>query len=104
MLRRRPTNHVYYEATPAPSYFPERCRRHSGLPLLEAMIPAGTALAQTAAAPPPRFMGIFFPHGLAYSHWEMTEGPLDKMSYIMEPLTPVKDRTVVSGWPVFPIG
>ncbi len=67
------------------------------LPLLEAMIPAGTALAQTAAVPPPRFMGIFFPHGLAYSHWEMTEGPLDKMSYIMEPLTPVKDRTVVLG-------
>jgi len=67
------------------------------LPLLEAMIPAGTALAQTAASPPPRFMGIFFPHGLAYSHWEMTEGPLDKMSYIMEPLTPVKDRTVVLG-------
>src|SRR5262245_44333515 len=67
------------------------------LPLLEAMIPAGTALAQTAAAPPPRFMGIFFPHGLAYSHWEMPEGPLDKMSYIMEPLTPVKERTVVLG-------
>ena len=68
------------------------------LPLLEAMIPAGTAMAQTAAAPPPRFMGIFFPHGLAYSHWEMKEGPLsNEMSYIMEPLRPVKDRTVVLG-------
>ena len=68
------------------------------LPLLEAMIPASTALAQTAATPPPRFVGIFFPHGLAYSHWEMEEGPLrDKLSYIMEPLTPVKDHAVVLG-------
>ena len=68
------------------------------LPLLEAMIPANTALAQTAATPPPRFMGIFFPHGLAYSHWEMPEGPLpEKLSYIMEPLTHVRERTVVLG-------
>jgi hypothetical protein len=68
------------------------------LPLLEAMIPAGTALAQTAATPPPRFMGIFFPHGLAYGHWEMEEGLFrDKLSYIMEPLTPVKDYTTVLG-------
>src|SRR5882757_2775287 len=34
------------------------------LPLLESMIPAATALAQTAAAPKSRFMGIFFPHGM----------------------------------------
>jgi len=68
------------------------------LPLLDAMIPASTALAQTAAVQPPRFVGIFFPHGLAYSHWEMEEGPFkDKLSYIMEPLTPVKDHTVVLG-------
>jgi hypothetical protein len=68
------------------------------LPLLEAMIPARTALAQTAATPPPRFVGIFFPHGLAYSHWEMEEGPLpNKLSYIMEPLTPVKDHSVILG-------
>ena len=46
------------------------------LPLLEAMIPASTALAQTAAAPPPRFMGIFFPHGLSYSYWEMPRGTI----------------------------
>jgi hypothetical protein len=68
------------------------------LPLLEAMIPASTALAQTAAVAPPRFVGIFFPHGLAYSHWEMEEGPFpQKLSYIMEPMTPVKDHTVILG-------
>src|SRR3954469_19495229 len=67
------------------------------LPLLDAMIPASTALAQTAATPPTRFVGIFFPHGLSYGYWEMKEGPLSQMSYIMEPLTPVKDKTVVLG-------
>ena len=33
------------------------------LPLLDAMIPAGTALAQTAAAPATRLGFIYFPHG-----------------------------------------
>ena len=33
------------------------------LPLLDAMIPARTALAQTAAAPKPRMGFIYFPHG-----------------------------------------
>jgi hypothetical protein len=57
------------------------------LPLLEAMIPAQTALAQTAARPYPRFVGIFYPHGMAPGHWEMPEGKLpEKLSTIMEPL------------------
>ena len=34
-----------------------------GLPLLDAMIPAGTALAQTAAQPTPHVGFIYFPHG-----------------------------------------
>jgi len=40
------------------------------LPLLDAMVPAGTALAQTAASPKGRFVGIFYPHGMAPGHWE----------------------------------
>ena len=45
------------------------------LPLLDAMIPAGTLLAQTAANPPSRFVGIFFPHGMAPGYWiPKTEG------------------------------
>ena len=35
------------------------------LPLLDAMVPAATALAQTAANPVPRFVGCFVPHGMA---------------------------------------
>jgi hypothetical protein len=68
------------------------------LPLLESMIPACTALAQTAASPKPRFMGIFFPHGMGYGHWEHPEGPLPaKLSFIMESLEPVRNQTVVFG-------
>ena len=68
-----------------------------GLPLLESMIPARTLLAQTAAAPKSRFMGIFFPHGMAPGHWvPEQEGPLpDKLPVILEGLNPVKDQTVV---------
>jgi hypothetical protein len=67
------------------------------LPLLDAMIPARTLLAQTAAAPKQRFMGIFFPHGMAPSYWEpANEGALpDQRPYILESLKSVKDRTVV---------
>ena len=39
------------------------------LPLLDAMIPAATALAQTAATPKPRFVGCFVPHGMAPGYW-----------------------------------
>ena len=47
------------------------------LPLLEAMVPASTALAQTAATPKPRFVGMFFPHGMAPGYWEpKAEGAL----------------------------
>jgi uncharacterized protein DUF1552 len=67
------------------------------LPLLEAMVPAGTLLAQTPAAGKPRFVGVFYPHGMAPGYWEPEqEGPLpEKLPYIMESLDKVKDQTVV---------
>jgi len=67
------------------------------LPLLEAMVPASTALAQTAATPKPRFVGMFFPHGMAPGYWEpKAEGALpEKLPYILESLEKVKDQTVV---------
>jgi len=67
------------------------------LPLLEAMIPASTALAQTAAAPKQRFMGIFYPHGMAPGFWEPSiEGVLpNELPYILESLKKVKDQSVV---------
>src|SRR5512134_3442855 len=68
------------------------------LPVIDAMLPAGTALAQTVAGQSPsRFVGIFYPHGMGPGHWEpAAEGALpDKLPYILEPLNGLKDHTVV---------
>src|SRR5437868_14156093 len=71
------------------------------LPLLEAMVPAATLLAQTpAGTQKPRFVGVVYPHGMAPGYWEPeTEGALpEKLPYIMESLQNVKDQTVaISG-------
>src|SRR5688500_14756089 len=67
------------------------------LPLLDAMVPAGELLAQTAANPKTRFVGVFFPHGMAPGHWEpAAEGALpEKLPYILESLEKLKDQTTV---------
>ena len=67
------------------------------LPLLDAMIPASTALAQTAATPKPRFVGCFVPHGMAPGYWiPATEGPLDaKLPFNWKALEPFRDHTVI---------
>jgi hypothetical protein len=66
------------------------------LPLLESMVPAATALAQTAAGQrPTRFMGVFFPHGMAPGYWEPETGAINTLPYIMEPLRNVQDQTVI---------
>jgi Protein of unknown function (DUF1552) len=67
------------------------------LPLLDSMIPAATALAQTAAAPKSRFMGVFYPHGMAPGYWvPEKEGALpEQLPFILESLKKVKDQTVV---------
>jgi len=68
------------------------------LPVLEAMIPATTAAAQTAAGQAkPRFVGIFYPHGMAPGFWEpKAEGALtDSMPVISQALGKVKDETTI---------
>jgi hypothetical protein len=69
------------------------------LPLLDAMIPAATALAQTAAAAKPRLAFIYFPHGAIMDHWTPAkEGAEFEMSPILKPLEPFRSKlTVVSG-------
>ena len=39
------------------------------LPLLDAMIPASTAIAKTAAAAKPRLGFVYFPHGAVMDKW-----------------------------------
>ena len=69
------------------------------LPLLDAMIPAGTALAQTAAAPSPRLGFVYFPHGALQDQWQPTKIGRDfDFPFILKPLEPLRDYvTVVSG-------
>ncbi len=69
------------------------------LPLLDAMIPAATALAQTAAAPKPRFVGCFVPHGMAPGYWVPDKAGSDfKYPFCFEPLAPYHDQvTILSG-------
>src|SRR5690242_13555867 len=68
------------------------------LPLLNAMIPAATALASTAAAPKPRLGFFYFPHGAIMEQWTPTATGRDfQVSPILEPLAPFKDQlTIVS--------
>ncbi len=67
------------------------------LPLLDSMIPAQTALAQTAAAPKPRFVGCFVPHGMAPGYWiPKTEGKLEgELPFNFKSLEPFRDKTVI---------
>jgi len=70
------------------------------LPLLEAMIPASTAWADTAAGKTPkRFAFVGFPHGAIMDHWSPKETGTDfTMSPILKPLEPFrKHLTIVSG-------
>jgi hypothetical protein len=69
------------------------------LPLLDAMIPAHTALAQTAAKPSPRLGFVYFPHGALQDEWEPKQTGRDfEFPYILKPLEPLREYvTVVSG-------
>ena len=68
------------------------------LPLLDAMIPAGTALAQTAAAPAPNYGFFYFPHGAVMDHWTPTAAGADfDLPRILAPLADFQNQmTIVS--------
>jgi hypothetical protein len=70
-----------------------------GLPLLDAMIPAWTALAQTAASPKPRMGFLYLPHGAIMEQWTpAAEGVNFELPPILKPLAPFqKQLTIVSG-------
>ena len=69
------------------------------LPLLDAMIPAGTALANTAANPSRRLGFVYFAHGALQDEWEPKQTGRDfEFPFILKPLEPLRDHvTVVSG-------
>src|SRR5690242_13612489 len=69
------------------------------LPLLDAMIPAGTAFAQTLASSTTRLGFVYFPHGALQDQWQPTKSGRDfDFPFIIQPLEPFREYvTVVSG-------
>jgi hypothetical protein len=66
------------------------------LPLLDAMIPAATAWAQTPARPVPRLGFVFIPMGCDQTRWTPPGSEkLGELSPILAPLAPVKDQLTV---------
>ncbi len=71
-----------------------------GLPFLDAMVPAATALAQTAAAPKTRVGFFYIPHGAIMNNtpfgkevdaWSSTgKGAEFKLGHTLQPLDPLK--------------
>jgi hypothetical protein len=66
------------------------------LPLLDAMIPAATALAQTAAKPVRRLGFVYVPMGCDHGRWTPAgQGTLSDLSPILAPLEGVKEQLTV---------
>ena len=66
------------------------------LPLLDAMVPALTAMQKTAAAPVRRLGVVYHPNGVIYENWLPKGTGRDfTLSPVLEPLEPFRKRLVV---------
>jgi hypothetical protein len=66
------------------------------LPLLDAMVPAFTAIAKTAANPPPRFGAVFVPNGAIMDQWiPSAPGSGFELTPILKPLERFQSSLVV---------
>lgn len=65
------------------------------LPLLEAMVPAATPLAKTAANPVRRLGFVFMPMGCDQSRWTPPGESLSELSPILRSLAPVREQVTV---------
>jgi hypothetical protein len=67
-------------------------RRHVALPFLDAMVPALTAQARTAANRPLRFAAMYIPNGIFPEYWHPdTTGSDFELKRVMQPLAGMKD-------------
>ncbi len=97
--RKGATSHVHHEKTHSAPDVPAGRRRHAGAAAARRDDAGGDAAgADARPAPKPRFVGIFFPHGMAPG----LLGARDRKArcrrscrYILESLEKVKDQTVV---------
>src|ERR1700730_13071826 len=68
------------------------------LPLLDAMVPALTAIGKTAAAPVRRFGVFYVPNGMSMPYWfPKTQGPLTQLPATLESLGDFKDLVLLCG-------
>ena len=66
------------------------------LPLLDAMVPAATAIAKTAAKPAPRLGFIYIPNGVIQDQWVPSKtGRNFDLSPILSPLESLRERVLV---------
>ena len=67
-----------------------------GLPLLDAMSPAFTALVKTAARPVHRFQAFYIPNGMALEYWTPEkEGRDFELTPVLEPMAPYRDQMLL---------
>ncbi len=68
------------------------------LPLLDAMVPALTAIGKTAAAPVRRFGVFYVPNGMSMPYWfPKTVGPIGELPATLRSLNELKDRVLLMG-------
>ena len=66
------------------------------LPLLDGMLPAATALANTAAQPIARFCTVYVPNGIVMDRWTpAAEGSAFEFTPTLKPLEPFRDHLLV---------
>ena len=66
------------------------------LPLLDAMVPALTAVQKTAAGPVRRLGVVYHPNGVIYENWLPKGTGRDfALSPVLEPLAPFKSQLIV---------
>ena len=100
-IRARRTFHVHTKMALPRRTFLRGIGATLALPLLDAMVPALTALAQTPARPVRRLGFIYGPNGVArnfagINYWTPKgEGANFELSPILTPLAPFRDRLVV---------
>ena len=84
------------KALPRRTFLKGSAKAVLALPLLDAMIPAATAWAQTPARPVPRLGFVYMPMGCDHSRWTPPgSGKLTQLSPILQSLEPVKDQLTV---------
>ena len=68
------------------------------LPLLDSMVPALTAMSQTAAAPVKRFGMFYATNGMSMPYWApKSEGPLDELPPTLQSAEGFKDKVLLCG-------